>query len=302
MEKETNAKKLLLTILYLIFLGMACIVFGILCLYSNKIVVIQNNIPLFSLTLIAIIGICCGVGIYGLYKNKETLYKSVATLLIGALFCLILLFILLKTGFFTLVKDKQTLANYLKTYGTWMPIVYILLQYLQVVILPIPSVVSTAVGVVLFGPLATIFYSLIGILLGSFTAFWIGRKLGNKAVAWLIGADTLKSWQGKVKGKDNFILTVMFLLPMFPDDVLCFIAGLSSMSVQYFSVMITVSRLFAISTTCYSIQLIPFNTWWGLLIWAILILVIILAFVLTYKNMDAIQNRLSLWFKRKPKS
>ena len=179
-----------------------------------------------------------------------------------------------------------------------MPTVYIVLQYLQVVILPIPGVVSTAVGVALFGPFLTIFYSLIGILLGSFTAFYIGRKLGGKAVAWLIGDETLSAWQKKLKGKDNFVLTLMFLLPMFPDDILCFIAGLSTMTIRYFIIMITVSRVFAVTATCYSFQFIPFNTWWGVLLWAILFASIIIAFVLIYKNMDVIQKKLS---KRKRK-
>ena len=109
--------------------------------------------------------------------------------------------------------------------------------------MPIPSVVSTLAGVALFGAFKTIVYSLIGIILGSITAFFIGRKLGNKAVSWMIGQEELNKWQKRLKGKDNFILTVMFLLPMFHDDVLCFIAGLSSLSNKYFFIMIVLSRM-----------------------------------------------------------
>ncbi len=301
MERKNKPQKITLNIIYCILLGIGCVVFGVLCFHSTKILAIQKNIPLFTITWIVVVAILCWLGILGIYKQKETLYKSITTLLVGILFCLIMLLILLKTGFFALVKDKQTLANYLQKYGGWMPVAYILLQYLQVVILPIPSVVSTAVGVLLFGAFQTIIYSLIGILLGSFTAFWIGRKLGNKAVAWLIGEDSLATWQKKLKGKDNFILTLMFLLPMFPDDILCFVAGLSSMSVPYFSIMIILSRLFAITTTCYSIQLIPLNTWWGVCIWGILFISIILAFVFVYKNMDKIQTKISSWNKRNRK-
>lgn len=99
----------------------------------------------------------------------------------------------------------------------------------------------------------------------------------------------------KVKGKDNFILTAMFILPLFPDDMLCFVAGLSSMTWQYFLIMIVISRLIGIAATCYSIDFIPFNTWWGILIWIILIAVVIIAFVLLYKNLDAINS----WFNKK---
>lgn len=133
------------------------------------------------------------------------------------------------------------------------------------------------------------------IILGSLTAFVIGRKIGYKAVAWIVGEENLKKWLTKMRGKDNFILTAMFLLPLFPDDMLCFVAGLSSMTWQYFVVMIVVSRIIGIAGTCYSFNFIPFNTWWGILIWALLLSILVAAFVVLYKKMDEI----NLWFKKK---
>lgn len=180
-----------------------------------------------------------------------------------------------------------------------MPIVYIVFQYLQVVLLPIPSVVSTLAGVALFGPLWTLLYSFIGIWLGSVTAFWVGRRLGYKAVAWMVGEETLQKWQKKLKRKDTFILTVMFFLPMFPDDLFCFISGLSTMKTRFFLIMITLSRIVSISATCFSLHLIPLNTWWGLLLWGVLIAIFLTAFILIYKNLDKIQDWFAKKFKKK---
>lgn len=300
-DKKKNTKKLPSTIAYTFILTLLCSVFAVFCVYNTKTLVVKENAFLFSILAWTLFVVLCFFTIWSAYRGKEILYKSLTTVLVGALFCFVLVLFLQKIGFFEIVKDKQALGEYLQKSGGWMPAVYIALQYLQVVILPIPSVVSTAVGVALFGPLATILYSFIGILLGSFTAFFIGRKLGNKAVAWLIGKELLDKWQKKLKGKDNLVLTLMFFLPMFPDDVLCFIAGLSSMSIKYFIVMISLSRLFAITTTCYSIQLIPFNTWWGLLTWGVLFVAIALVFWVTYKNMDNIQNKFSAWFPKRKK-
>ena len=214
---------------------------------------------------------------------------------------MIVLFILQRTGFFSVIQDENSLQEYLASKGAWMPVVYTVLQYLQVVILPIPSVVSTVAGVALFGPFQTMIYSLIGVLLGSFTGFLIGRKLGNKAVAWMIGKDTMNKWQNKIKGKDYLLLTLMFILPVFPDDVLCFVAGLSTMTWGYFSVMIVVSRILQISVTCYSIDLIPFTTWWGLLIWVLFFALLMLGFVIVYKNIDRIQAWISKRFHKNKK-
>ena len=80
---------------------------------------------------------------------------------------------------------------------------------------------------------------------------------------------------------------------MFPDDVLCIVAGLSSMSTRYFLGMITIARVIAIVTTCYSVNIIPLNTWWGILIWVGLLAVFTLAFILIYKNMDKLQKWLA---------
>lgn len=211
------------------------------------------------------------------------------------LFFLVLLFILQKTGFLEIFQSPDRYKEYLESAGGWMPLLYIVLQYLQVVVLPIPGFVSTVAGVALFGPTKAMLCSLVGIILGSLTAFIIGRKIGYKAVAWMVGKEDLDKWLKKVKGKDNFILTAMFMLPLFPDDMLCFVAGLSSMTWQYFVVMIVFARLIGIAGTCYSVNFIPFNTWWGILIWAVLIAALVAAFVFLYKNMDAINS----WFNKK---
>ncbi|MBQ8428346.1 MAG: VTT domain-containing protein, partial [Clostridia bacterium] len=113
----------------------------------------------------------------------------------------------------------------------------------------------------------------------------------------MIGKEDLEKWQAKLKGKDNFILTAMFLLPLFPDDVLCFIAGLSSMSNRYFVIMMLICRIIGVTATCYSIQILPFNTWWGLLGWGVIYAVVIVGFILFYKNID----KINAWIQRRKK-
>ena len=179
-----------------------------------------------------------------------------------------------------------------------MSIVFIAVQFLQVVILPIPSTVTVVAGSALFGPLLGSVYSLIGILLGSFTAFAVGRFAGYRVVAWLVGKETLDKWLDKIKGKDKIFLSAMFVLPVFPDDVLCFVAGLSSMSFGLFAVVIVLSRILAIFTTSYSVSLIPFDTWWGLLIWGLIAAAVVIVFFLLYKKSDAILEFIHKLFHR----
>lgn len=86
----------------------------------------------------------------------------------------------------------------------------------------------------------------------------------------------------------------MFILPIFPDDILCFVAGLSTMTWRYFIIMQLISRAISVSLTSFSVggMIIPYNTWWGLLCWGVIGIAIVLLFVFIYKKGDAIEA----WF------
>lgn len=226
--------------------------------------------------------------------HKLILLCFICADILGAIF-----FSICASGIILKITSVDALRDYIDDFGAWMPVLYILFSFLQVVILPVPGSVSVAAGVALFGVLESIIYSFVGIVLGSVVAFAIGRVVGYKAVCWIVGEDTLKKWLQKLKGKDYLILSLMFLLPMFPDDVLCFVAGLSSMSWLYFIIMIIITRLLSIITTACSFNFIPFNTWWGILIWVLLALAVIAAFVLVLKYSDKIDKFLKTKFKRK---
>ena len=289
-REKSGRKNCWLSMLIFFALTAAGLIFSVLCLYNSRLDVISAHrlVWLFG-TVVFFVGLCLVSLTFVLY-NRESLVKASISVYLFLLFCLALVYILQKTGFFRLINSTDGLQSYLERAGLWMPTLYVILQYLQVIILPIPSVVSTVAGVALFGAFKTMIFSLIGILLGSITAFFIGRRLGYKAVAWIVGEEALKKWQKKLKGKDNLVLTLAFILPLFPDDILCFVAGLSSMSVRYFLIMVGVARSIGVACTCYSFDFIPWNTWWGILIWSAIIGLIVLGFIFVYKYMDRIQT------------
>ncbi len=229
------------------------------------------------------------------FLKKQVVYKCCIIAYILFDFLLIGLYALLETGFMNVLRDEGSFESYIESAGSFMVVLFIVLQFLQVVILPIPSTVTVVAGAALFHPFWGSVYSLIGIVLGSLAAFLIGRYAGIRVVSWMVGKETLEKWLKKIKGKDKLLLTAMFLLPVFPDDVLCFVAGFSSMSVWYFLTVILISRVLAIFATSYSVTLIPINTWWGILIWAVLIALVIVLFVFLYKKSDAILG----WFEKK---
>lgn len=295
--KDERRKTLLFILVFFLF-SVICSVIGILYLAELKQPFIMRNFYTFATIYgVAVVAVFLTSVIFPI-NQKETFTKFFISFYVLFLFIVLLLYVLEKTGFFEVFKDTESLQEYLGGAGAWMPFLYTLLQFLQVVILPIPSMVSTLAGVALFGSFWATVYSTIGILLGSYLAFFLGRKLGNKAVTWMIGEETLLKWKKRLKGKDNFFLTLMFFLPLFPDDILCLFAGLSTMSVGYFIWVITISRIISIAATCYSIDLIPFNTWWGITLWILFFVLMIFVFIFTSKNMDKIQRKIKAFRKK----
>ena len=222
--------------------------------------------------------------------DKKAVYRLILCVLIFLCIAGAVFFAICATGIIKKITSIEALRDYISEFGNMAVFLFILFSFLQVIILPVPGSVTVAAGVALFGPLKCSIFSFIGITLGSIVAFTIGRVVGEKAVRWIVGEETLKKWLQKLKGKDYLILSIMFLLPLFSDDVLCFVAGLSSMTWTYFIVMIVITRVTSILATSYSVGLIPLTTWWGIMIWLIIGALVVAAFWVVCKYSDKIDG------------
>ena len=222
--------------------------------------------------------------------DKKAVYRLILCVLIFLCIAGTVFFAICATGIIKKITSIEALRDYISEFGNMAVFLFILFSFLQVIILPVPGSVTVAAGVALFGPLKCSIFSFIGITLGSIVAFAIGRVVGEKAVRWIVGEETLKKWLQKLKGKDYLILSIMFLLPLFPDDVLCFVAGLSSMTWTYFIIMIVITRVTSILATSYSVGLIPLTTWWGIMIWLIIGALVVAAFWVVCKYSDKIDG------------
>ena len=268
----------------------ACALFVFGLLYDSIDFINEHRTLLVSLVMgLMFIVMLCSL-IFYIFEFKS-LYRLAICLIVCLLILSGIFFAVCATGFIKDMTSIEALREYIESSGNWAVWVFILFQFLQVVILPMPSTVTVMAGVALFGPLKCSIFSFIGIFIGSVLAFGIGRWLGYKVVSWIVGKEDLDKWLKKIKGKDYLILSIMFLLPLFPDDVLCFIAGLSSMTWGYFLVMIFVTRALSITLSAYSFDTIPFTTWWGILCWALIISAVVALFWLVCKYSDKID-----WF------
>ncbi len=297
-NKKTNY---VLSAVIMILLGAATVIIGVLYVNVTEIEFIAAHKTLIETLFAIIVSLITIIAYIFQLADKNFIYKIVVLVLIFAAISLAVLYVLKISGFWDKIDSIEDFRAYVSGYGAFTIPIFILIQFLQVVILPIPGFITIGAGVALFGPFWGTVYSTIGILSASIVAFFIGRKLGYKVARWLVGKEALDKWVEIVKGKDKVILTFMFLFPFFPDDILCFVAGLSSMSTPYYLVMITVTRIVNIAVSSYSINgnLIPYNTWWGLLIWGILFAFTAFLCYLIYKYGDKIENGVKRLFSKK---
>lgn len=284
--------KTVLSCSVIVVLGAAAIVFGLLYMNLTNISFLERHKRLVETLFIIIIGLVTIISVVCQLSDKKFVYRLTFLTLILMTAALAVLYVMQITGLWDKIDSVEDLRNYVSGFGGYAVFIFIAIQFLQVVVLPIPGFITVSVGVLLFGAFRGSVYSVIGIVSASIVAFFIGRVFGYKVAGWLVGKENLDKGLELVKGKDKVILTFMFLFPFFPDDVLCFVAGLSSMSVPYYIVMITITRIINIVVSSYSVNgsIIPYNTWWGILLWiAVFILVAALCYVI-YRHGDKIEN------------
>ena len=284
--------KTVLSCSVIVVLGAAAIVFGLLYMNLTNISFLERHTSLIETLFIIIIGLITIISVVCQLSDKKFVYRLTFLTLILMTAALAVLYVMQITGLWDKIDSVEDLRNYVSGFGGYAVFIFIAIQFLQVVVLPIPGFITVSVGVLLFGAFRGSVYSVIGIVSASIVAFFIGRVFGYKVAGWLVGKENLDKGLELVKGKDKVILTFMFLFPFFPDDVLCFVAGLSSMSVPYYIVMITITRIINIVVSAYSVNgsIIPYNTWWGILLWiAVFILVAALCYVI-YRHGDKIEN------------
>ncbi len=140
-------------------------------------------------------------------------------------------------------QQGEVLRAAIRDHRLLAPLLFITLQVLQVVIAPIPGEASGVLGGYLFGGWVSFAYSTIGLTLGSWLAFAIGRLLSDMVRRRLEQAKIYQQFNHLVAKGDFVIPFVLFLLPGFPKDALSYLLGLSHMPLPVFLFITAIGRM-----------------------------------------------------------
>ncbi len=141
------------------------------------------------------------------------------------------------------VSTKEKIKALLTGSGKWAPLIFMGLQILQVVFAPIPGEATGFLGGFLFGVPLGMLYSTVGLTVGSILAFLLGRWLEIHFVARVVDRETMKKFDFLMDRQGVLISFLLFLIPGFPKDYLCFILGVSPMHFRIFLLISTIGRL-----------------------------------------------------------
>lgn len=155
---------------------------------------------------------------------------------------LLLTFILYKAGTFQFFMDRTRVHAFLDSLGPLSFLGFILLQTLQVVAAPIPGEVTGVLGGFLYGPALGVFLSTIGLTLGSWINFALSKTFGRPFTDRFVSKKTMAKYDYLLHHKGAFLVFVLFLIPGFPKDILCYIIGLGHLTTREFLVISTVGR------------------------------------------------------------
>lgn len=142
-----------------------------------------------------------------------------------------------------LYVDKHFLKRTLREWGVLAPVIFMLLQALQVIISPIPGEATGILGGYLFGQWVGLVYSTIGLTVGSVVAFGIGRWLGAHYVKKLVSPETWNRLGFIVEAEGAVLCFIIYLIPGLPKDIVCYLFGISPMPLWVFALVSGLGRI-----------------------------------------------------------
>ena len=188
-------------------------------------------------------------------------------------------------------SSRENLKDFVRQFDPYGPLVFFVLQTMQVILAPIPGNVTALAGGAIFGLWPGFLLSTGGLLVGSCAAFGIARFYGRPLVERFVKPETIDKYIDTVAQNHFVLLLLVFLMPFFPDDALCLIAGISALPFHVFLLLVILGRppgMFVSSLVGSGIAVV---SWW---MWIIIAVVSGVLIYFAYRYKDVLDEKLGL--------
>ena len=171
-------------------------------------------------------------------KSKNQLFFKILLVLLSVL---VIMLVLKYLPFILEISvSLGEFRDYIISLGNLGAVVFILFQMLQIVIAPIPGEVIQIAGGYIYGSLLGTIYTISGMLLGAYIAFFFTRYLGGSFIEKLLRNEK-SQWITDIADnhKLSIILFIIFLIPGLPKDFFIYVAGLTPIKpLRFFGIML----------------------------------------------------------------
>lgn len=137
------------------------------------------------------------------------------------------------TELLQIIQDQEAVSAYLQGYGPLGPVVLFFLLIAQVFVAIIPGHALMVTAGYVYGTLGLL-VTLTSTILGSQIAFLIARKYGQSLIYRLASPEIIERWDKIAKHQGILFYFFSFVLPIFPSDLMCYVAGLCTISPRRF--------------------------------------------------------------------
>jgi uncharacterized membrane protein YdjX (TVP38/TMEM64 family) len=168
---------------------------------------------------------------------------------------LVIVCLIFYTTKFLVLTDANGIESVLGGNTLLGKLLFLLICFLQPIVLPLPEAVTVPAGSAVFGSFTAAYLSFFGTISGIAVMFIIARIGGQKLALKLVKEEHLHSYQKYVEKNETAILILLFIIPILPDEIICLGSGLGGVSFSRFILIASLSKLITASSLSYSVEL-----------------------------------------------
>lgn len=188
------------------------------------------------------------------YANKESM-GIVKIIAIYNFTVIVVVFLVYHVSSFLVLTSAYEVEILLRQNMSTAKFMFFAICFIQPIFLPVPEAVTIIAGSSVFGALNAFILGFLGTLLGIIAMFYLSRIGGIKIIRKLVKDDSLEQYHQYVKKNEIFILAVLFIIPVLPDEIISAGAGLSGVSIKRFLIIASISKIITSFVLSYSIEL-----------------------------------------------
>jgi uncharacterized membrane protein YdjX (TVP38/TMEM64 family) len=170
-------------------------------------------------------------------------------------------------------SNRNAVTVSMQQAGIWGPVILFVLFVLQVFIAFIPGQALMVACGYLYGFWGGFLLSWLSLVAGGEAAFALARRYGRSFAGKWITADVLARWDQTAQGQGIGFFAITLLMPLVPNDAMCYVAGLGRISRPRFFIANLIGRGLACLFTSAAGAFGAALSWQG---WAVLIVTFVL--------------------------